>query len=529
MVSIIATTNIALLLLVRGAARVREFSIRLATGAGRGRILRQLIVEAAMLAVTGGLAGIALAGVLLDVLLRYAPPEIVRLQNASINGAVVLFAFLLIAAASVVFGVMSAGRAVSVDLLRALAANGPESSLRIPGASRRRLHTLAAAEVMLTLVLLVGAGLLLRSFLSLLTIDHGFDTRNAIAMQINLPASRYPTPADRMAFHQRVLERLAELPGLDAAGIAVAMPNRQPSSREAYDANGNPNVADPSSLKVTETRAISAGFIEAIGIPLRSGRTFRAGDTAGAEPVILISDRLARLHFGDADPVGRLLYSGGGRARRVIGVVGDVRPASRQGEPAAAAYVPIRQDIGIFEWFGTLSVVVRTERASALAPILRSMVLSLDREMPPFNVRTLDQEISRFVSGPRFSASALIAFAIVALVLAAVGLYGVVSYVAQQRTRELAVRTALGATRGQVWWLVLRDGVSVICVGLAAGMVAAVWLAQSITGMLHDVQPVDPLSLVLVAGLLLLVGLAAVSIPARRAARISAVEALRSE
>jgi predicted permease len=529
MVSIIAATNIALLLLARGASRAREFSIRLATGAGRGRLVRQLIVEATVLSGAGGLAGLALAALLLGILLQSAPPEIARLQNARINASVLLFASALTAGVSVLFGVASAGRAVTVDLVRALGAGAVESSLTVAGPSRRRLNALVTAEVVLTSVLLVGASLLLRSFLALLAVDYGFNAERTLAMQITLPSARYPTPADRMAFQQRLLDRLADVPNLDALGVAITMPNRQPTARNAYDPTAPPDVSDPSTLQVAETRTISEGFIEAMGIPLLSGRTFRASDTDGAEPVILISQQLARVHFGETDPIGRLLYSGGAGTRRVIGVIGDVRPASRQGDPAPSAYLPLRQDIGVFRWFGTLSVVVRGPDAASLAPTLRALVISLDPDIPSFNVRTLEQELSSLVAAPRFSASALIAFASIALLLAAIGLYGVVSFAAGQRTREFGVRVALGATPRQVLWLAMREGLSVMVLGLATGAIAAVWLAQAIAGLLHDVRPADPFSLSGVAALLLLVGLLAIAVPAYRATRISAIAALRSD
>jgi putative ABC transport system permease protein len=234
------------------------------------------------------------------------------------------------------------------------------------------------------------------------------------------------------------------------------------------------------------------------------------------------------VHFGDDDPVGRMLYSGSG-TRRVIGVVGDVRPAARGTEPGPAAYLPLKQDAGVFRWFGTLNVVLRGDDLSAIVPELRAMVLSLDAEMPPFNVRTLDQEVARLFAGSRFSASALAAFSAMALVLAAIGLYGVVAYAAGQRTREFGVRIALGASRSQVLWLVIRDGLRVIGIGLVAGLLAAIWLAQTLTGLLHNVQPADPVALGSVAALLAAVGLLAVYVPALRATRVNALDALRAE
>jgi predicted permease len=528
MVSVIATTNIALLLLVRGAERTREFSIRLAAGAPRGRLVRQLLAEAAALAAVGGVIGVALAAALLAVLLQLAPSDVPRLQQASLNGPVLLFALALTALASLLFGLLSAGRAVTFDLVRALSSAPGESALPISAAPRRRLNALAAAEVMLTLVLLAGAGLLLRSLITLLQVDHGFNPAHALALQVSLPTARYPTPDDRMAFYERLMERLYQLPNIEALGMAITMPNRQPSARLAYDPLGLPIIEDPATLQVAEVRTVSEGFFEAMGIPLRNGRSFRATDTSGAEAVMVISERLARVHFGEANPVGRLLYSGSG-TRRVIGVVGDVLRAEPGVAPGPSAYLPLRQDLGVFRWFGTLSVIIRGDEARTLAPTVRALVLSLDPEMPPFNVRTLDQEVSRLVAGPRFSASALAAFSVTALILAAVGLYGVVAYAAGQRTRELGVRLALGATRRQVMWLVMREGVTVIGAGLAVGVMAAIWLARTLTGLLHNVQPADPIALSVVAMLLAVVGLIAVYVPAHRATRLNTLDALRAD
>ena len=527
-VSIIATTNIALILLVRGAARAREFSIRLATGAPRGRILRQLVVEAATLSLVGGVVGVALAAVLLGTLLEFVPADMPRLQHASLNSTVLLFAVVLTAITSVVFGILSAGRAVTVDMVRALGTGSGESALHRITAPRRHLNTLAGAEMVLTLVLLVGAALLLRSFLALVRIDHGFNPSGALALQVSLPAARYPTPAERYAFAQRLHDRLKQLPDAGAVGLAVTMPNRQPSARFAYDATSLPVVEDPATLQVAEVRTVSEGFVEAMGMRLLRGRTFEASDTDGAEPVMIINERLARVHFGEADPVGRLLFSGSG-TRRVIGVVDDVRPAARGTEPGPSAFLPMRQDEGIFRWFGTLNVVIRTSRPERAIANVRGVVLSLDAEMPPFNVRTLEQDVARLVAGPRFSATALVAFGAIALVLAAVGLFGVVSYVSLQRTRELAVRIALGATRGRVLWLAMSDGVLIVCSGLALGLLAAWWLAQTLAGLLYAIDPVDGVSMAAVAGLLAMIGLLAVLVPALKATRVSVLDALRAD
>jgi predicted permease len=528
LVSVIATVNIALLLLTRGASRVREFSIRLALGAGRGRLVRQLFAEGLTLAVIGGLAGLAAGALALKALVRIAPPDLPRLHEAGLDPLVLTFTALLIILASIVFGVLSAGRVISIDAIRTLARTATESSLVPTVAPRRRLNALAAAELALTVVLLVGAGLLLRSFISLVLVDQGFETSDALAVQVTLPSSRYPGPDARLAFHERLLERTRALQGVSHAGLTTAMPNRQPTGRFAYDPVGVDPFAEPFTMKVAEVRMVSAGFLDAMGVRLLAGRTFNDNDTEGSEAVIVLSQRLARLHFPDRDPIGAMLYSQSGNVR-VIGVVADVRPASQEGTSDPGAYIPLRQSKDVLSFAATVTLVVRGKGAAAQVGPLRSMVSSLDPEMAVFNVRTLDREVAGLVAGPRFSATALGLFAFVALVMAAVGVYGVMAHSAGQRTKEIGVHMALGATPAQVLRVIVRDGLLVIAAGLAAGLVAAMWLARSLTGLLHEVTPADPVALVSVAVLLSAIGLVAVLIPARRATRVSALAALRHD
>ena len=524
-VFVIATTNIALLLLTRGAAREREFSVRLALGASRARVVRQLFLDGLAFAIAGGVAGVALSTIGLQLLLEMAPPEMPRLQGAALNGPTLAFAVALVGVSAVIFGVLGARRAIASDPVRALGKLGADSS----GARvRRRLAVLPAGELALTLVLLVGAGLLMRSFVRLALVDQGFDHSGALALQINLPVSRYPTPAARVAFHERLLEQLQQLRGTEAAGIATMMPNRQPSARFLFDAKGHPVIDETTRGTSVGVRTVSEGFFEAMGVPIRAGRTFRREDASGSEPAIILSERLARQHFSERNAVGQLLYSGH-ETYRVVGVVGDVRPAAPGADIAPAAYLPFRQDAGIFQWFATVTVVVRADDLDATATTLRALILSLDPEMPPYHVRTLDAEVSRLVAAPRFSAALLALFGGVALVLAAVGIYGVMSYSAQQRTRELGVRTALGATRGQLMRLVIHDGVRIIGVGLLVGLPASVMLSRALTGLLYEVTPADPIAIGVVAALLSGVSLLAAYVPARRATRLNAIEALREQ
>jgi predicted permease len=527
-VSVIATVNIALLLLTRGAGRAREFSIRLALGAGRGRLVRQLFVEGATLAILGGLGGLLAGALALRALVRIAPPDLPRLDEAGLDPTVLVFTALLVIIASIVFGVLSGGRVVAIDAIRALATASTESSLVPTLAPRRRLNALAAAELSLTVVLLVGAGLLLRSFVRLVLVDQGFNSSGALAVQFTLPSSRYPGPDARLAFHERLLESAKSLQGATHIGLTTAMPNRQPTGRFAYDAVGIDPFAEPFTMKVAEVRMVTAGFLEAVGVPLLAGRTFTNQDTEGSEPVIVLSKRLAALHFPDRDPIGAMLYSQSGNVR-VIGVVGDVLSASKEGTSDPGAYVPLRQSKDVLSFAATVTLVARGKNADALTTPVRSMLASLDRELAPFNIRTLDREVANLVAGPRFTATALGLFALVAFVMAGVGVYGVMAHSAAQRTKEIGVRMALGASTAQVFRLVLRDGVAVLVIGLVAGLVMALWLTRSLTGLLHEVTAADPIALVSVALLLAAMGLVAVLIPARRATRVSALEALRHD
>ena len=514
-VTIIATTNLALLLMTRGAAREREFQVRTALGAGRGRLVRQLFVEGLTLGGIGGVAGLGLAGLALWLLVGLAPADVPRLGEAALDARVLLFAVALTVGTSLLFGVLSAGHTLQAGLGKARP-------------FRFRLNLLVAGELALTMVLLVAAGLLVRSFVALVQTDQGFDPGNAVALQINLPASRYPTPDARLAFDERLLARLRQESSIDVVGLTTTLPTRQPTGRFGF--SSSPEIlsaSDPFSIPVVDVHMVTDGFLDAMGVRLIAGRTFTAADTKGA-PVVVISEQFAKQQFPATSAVGQVLYSGTGN-RRVIGVVSEVRPAELGADPKPDAYLPLAQHSDVLQWFGTITVIARGPRPASLAAALRPIVLSLDPQSPPYNVRALDRDVARVVAGPRFSATVLGVFAGVAFLMACVGVYGVMSYAAGLRTREVGIRVAVGASRGEVVLLMLRDSARVVMAGLAAGLVAAVLLTRTLTGLLHEVTPADPITLAIVAGLLGTAGLLASFVPARRAASIDPLQALREE
>ena len=514
-VTIIATTNLALLLMTRGAGREREFQVRTALGAGRGRLVRQLFIEGLTLGGIGGAAGLGLAGLALWLLVGLAPADVPRLGEAALDARVLLFAVALTVGTSLLFGVLSAGHTLQAGLGKARP-------------FRFRLNALVAAELALTMVLLVAAGLLARSFVALVQTDQGFDPGNAVALQINLPASRYPTPAARLAFDERLLARLRQESAIDVVGLTTTLPTRQPTGRFGF--SSSPEIlsaSDPFSIPVVDVHMVTDGFLDAMGVRLIAGRTFTGADTKG-EPVVVISEQFAKQQFPATSAVGQVLYSGTGN-RRVIGVVSEVRPAELGADPKPDAYLPLAQNSDVLQWFGTITVIARASRPDSLAAALRPIVLSLDPQSPPYNVRALDRDVARVVAGPRFSATVLGLFAGVAFLMACVGVYGVMSYAAGLRTREVGIRIAVGATRGEVVLMMLRDSARIVMAGLAVGLVATVLLTRTLTGLLHDVTPADPVTLAIVAGLLGMAGMLASFVPARRAASVDPLRALREE
>ena len=529
-VSVIATANLALLLLARGAAREREFAIRAALGAGRRRLLRQLTIEGLTIGSIGGVAGLALAWIALRVLITQAPSAIPRLQDVVIDAPVLLFASVLTIGCTLIVGILSASRILGLGPARVLGTGQVEG--RLTGQTsphRRRLNALAAAELALTMVLLVGAGLLLRSFAGLVLTDQGFDAGETLALQVNLPASRYPSPASRLALDERLLDAVQRAPGVRAAGLATTLPTRQATGRFAFTSSAElAAIGDPRMMPVIDVHMVTDGFADAMGLRLIGGRSFARSDTTGSELVMMISEQFAKQQFPAGNAVGQVLFSPSGD-RRVIGVVGEVRTAELDAPQKPDVYLPLRQSADVLQWFSSITVLARGGDPARLATELRPVILSLDPQSPPFNVRALHADADKVVAGPRFSAAVLSMFAFVALAMACLGVYGVMAYATRLRTREIGVRVAIGATRGEILALMMKHGAGIVGVGIAVGLVAAIGLARVLTGLLHEVTPADTPTLVIVALVLGLSGLAATLLPSIRATRIDALRALREE
>jgi putative ABC transport system permease protein len=522
-VLLIACVNVANLLLARATAREREIAVRASIGAGRRRVLRQLLTESLSFAVLGGLAGTALAWWATRALAGLVP-ETSQLPRAfELDATVLLLTALLVLLTGVLFGLAPALHASRVDLTTLLGGRSGTASRR----RGRRRNLLVVAEVALASVLLVGAGLMLRSLASLLGNDPGFRAENLLTLRVGFDA-RYDTPASVLAFQQQALDQLAALPGVTAVGAVDFMPLGGTNNFNDFDIEGEEGNRNAGSLIATP------GYIEAMGIPLLRGRTLTPQDVREAPGVVVISQGMAERYWPDADPIGRRILLGyeGGDApywRTIVGIVGDVRHGGLDNDPRAEFYTPFAQ----LAWAPngvTFTVRTAVDPRTLQAPA-REAVRRADPNLAVFDMRTMERTMrdtgAAFTA--RLMAGGLTLFAAVALLLAALGLYGVISYNVMQRRYEIGVRGALGARPGDALLLVLRQGLLLVAAGLALGAVAALALGRIISGALYGVKPGDPATFAGVAVVLLLVAVAATLVPAVRAARIDPLTALRAE
>jgi putative ABC transport system permease protein len=524
-VLLVACVNVANMLLARAAARRREMAIRAALGAGRGRIIRQLLTESALLGLSGGAMGVLLGVWGTKSLISLAPGEIARLAEISLDGRVLGFTVLLSLATGLVFGLAPALQASKLDLSAALKDGGRNGD----SARNGTRSLLVVAEVALSLVLLVGAGLLIRSFTRLMDVNPGFDPRNVLTQFLNLPGYRYAESARQAAFYEQLLERLQRLPGVEAAGASSPLALTYPVSGRFTIEGRTP--ASPYERLSASYSSVSSDYFRAMGIRLIEGRSFSRNDGAQSASVVIINETMARQFWPHESPLGKRitinlrLHSGQTIPREIVGVVADVRYAGLH-EPARPEMYTSHLQVPL----GWTWLVIRTKADPAsMAPAVTAELRALDKSVPAVAARTMEQRLSDSLAARRFNMLLLGGFAALAVVLAGMGIYSVMAYSVSQRRREIGVRLALGARPGAVFRLVISQGMTMAMAGVALGLGASFALTHYLVSLLYGVKPTDPLTFGGVAALLLGVALLSCWIPARRATRVDPVVALKHE
>jgi putative ABC transport system permease protein len=525
LILLIACANVANLMLARGVVRQKELAIRAALGAGRLRLLRQMLTESLLLASGGGLCGLLIASGLTRLLSALGPSEafgqVARLTAIDIDVRVLLFTMLASLLSGVFFGLVPALQLSRPDLNRSLKEGGRGGLSQ----RRRTRQALLVSEVALAVVLLVGAGLLIRSFVKLLNVEPGFRAENVLTARITLPRTRYQELAQLEQFQQRVLERVAALPGVESVGAINHLPLTDFNSGVTLRVEGRQN--DKEGELPTMLGLVNSDYFRAMGISLRAGRHFDERDTGDSMRVVILSESLARRLFPNEDPLGKRVLMPGPRndPPTVVGVVGDVRHEGLDREIKPQVYAPYHQ------WAPRhiiLAIRSSVEPAS-LAAAVRASVRAVNPDLPLYDVMTMDERLAHSIAARRFTLMLLGAFALLALALAAVGVYGVISYAVTLRTHEVGVRMALGARSSDVLRLFIRQGMALALCGVAIGLLGALALTRVMTALLFDVGATDPLTFALAPAMLTLVALAACWLPARRAMRVDPMVALRCE
>ncbi|HKS26904.1 MAG TPA: ABC transporter permease [Pyrinomonadaceae bacterium] len=530
-VLVVACANVANLLLARGAARQKEIAIRTAVGASRARILRQLLTESVLLSLAGGLFGLLVAYLGVRGLRAYGPENIPRLGEVGVDMRVLLFTFAVSLMTGVVFGLVPALRASRVDLNEVLKEGG--RSLAGGGSAFGMTHhrlrkLLVIAEVALSLVLLIGAGLLVRSYREILNAHPGYNPRNVLSLRLALPANKYPKPEAIGAFYREMHEKIKQLPGVEAVGVSYSLPMStvafawEPIIIEGYQPPGS-----SSSSVISNTRIVSPDYFRVMEIPLLKGRYFTEQDKMGAPEAVIVDEQLAARFWPNESALGKRLQQRNkpDSWKTVVGVISSARQYSTEKEPPITVYYPHEQYMA-----RNMYVLVRTTSDPAsLAGAVTREIQSIDSELPIFDINTMEQRLYDSLARQRFSMMLLALFAAVALVLALIGIYGVMTYWVNQRVHEIGIRMALGAQPGNILRLVIRQALLLVSVGIAAGLAGAFALTRIMSSLLFNVSATDRLTFALLP--LLLAGIALLSsyIPARRAARVDPMIALRYE
>ncbi len=528
-VLLIACTNVANLLLARAAAREREIAIRSAIGASRLRILRQLLIESVLLSAAGAVLGLVIAYAAMRPLLRLAATSLPPTTNVMPDIQVLTFTIVIAMLAGLTSGLVPVIHSWRVDVRSALSATDrggvAQGALRLRGA-------LVVSEVAVAVLLLAGAGLLIRSFERLSSVDPGFATDHILIADLPVSPGARPKPSERMDFFNAVLERSAALPGVRSVSAASFLPLSGSGSVIHFNIQGRPPKSAHEFI-MASYRAVSPGYLETLGVPLIRGRLFADADREGRPSVVIINQTMARTYFPNQNPIGQHMQLGATPENsvpwmEVVGVVGNIR-AVLDGDPPTEMYLPFRQANALLPVF-TLSVVMRTanDPLSQAGPF-RNLVHDIDVNQPVVKVRTMDDNLAASISQPRFRTTLLSIFAVIALVLAAVGIYGVMAYSVAQRTREIGIRMALGSTPDGVFRIVLGNALRLTAMGILIGLIAAFVLSRYLATLLFQIRVTDPVTVGAVVLILAAVSLLAGYLPARRATRVHPVIALRYE
>jgi putative ABC transport system permease protein len=526
-VLLVACANVANLFLMRGSVRAREMALRIAIGASRGRIVRQILTESFLVALLGGLAGVGLALAGIPAIARLIPPDTLAGASVGMNGAVLLFSAALVALSIFVFGLAPALDSAGGNVQSALKEGGKATSA---GARNRWRGLLAASEIALALILLVGAGLMIKSLYRLLAVDSGFRPERVLKMEMSLRTAQYDKDPAVIGFWQQVLDRVRALPGVESAAVGTAIPLTDDHSRTDITVEGMP-LPKPGSYPHPDTHTVSPDYEKTLGIRLLRGRGFMDADRENAPRVALVNETVAQRLFPGADPVGKRFifgHLGPNRAPKwatIVGVVADTKMYGLANPARLEVYVPFRQMAA-----NDMVLLVKSrQEPAALVSAIRGVVVSIDKEQPIFGIATMQEVVNASVSTRRVTLILLGLFSGLALVLAAIGIYGVVSYSVAQRAKEIGIRMALGAQPGDVLRMVLAQGGKISIVGIAIGSAAALGLTRLMAKLLYSVSAIDPATFAAVAFILALIAMAASYIPARRALRLDPLVALRNE
>ena len=514
-VLLIACANVAGLLIARGASRRRELAVRTALGAGRGRLVRQLLTESVVLALAGGALGLIVASWTLQLLIGVAPENLPRLDDVVLDWRIALFALAAAVGVGVLFGLTPALQSSRAELNSDLKDGGRS------GTARTGLrNVMVVAQVALALVLLIGAGLMLTSFARLQAVDPGFRTTEMVTVELMLPLARFNEDAQR-TFYGNVLERLQANPVTAQSAMLFPFPFGGGNAQISLQVVGQPQKP-PQQQVSAELNSISPGYLRASGVRLIRGRDFAANDGPTSPPVALISESAIK-EFGGKDPIGERIDMGD--PVTIVGIVSDARRRSLDAAPKAAVYLPYTQFVLPY-----MGAIVRTDRgAGAVASAVKAAVAEIDPDLPIGDVKTMEQIIEDSTGEPRFRTFLIASFAGLALLLAAVGIYGLISFTVTQRVPELGVRLALGAKPGQVFGLVIGQGLRLAAIGIAVGLAVATAATTLLTGLLFNTNATDPLIYGALSALLLTIAALACYVPARRAMRVDPMTALRSE